>query len=103
MDPIPTTEYYIPSLVRNCLKLFKTRRGEAITQRNTDFINMIVDEQARFKIWVGNLSADVDLGSHSLEYTLRSSKNLRAKVIDLLQDLEGVLTRCESASRRWKL
>ncbi|KAK3375537.1 hypothetical protein B0T24DRAFT_202487 [Lasiosphaeria ovina] len=42
---------------------------------------------ARFKLWVGSLSAHRPLGSRSLEYRLRDASSLRNHVVSLLRDL----------------
>ncbi|KXT09865.1 hypothetical protein AC579_6745 [Pseudocercospora musae] len=58
----------------------------------------IQHEHARFRIWVGNLSAHRPTGRRSLEFRLRDSSNLRRRVITLLNDLCSELHECSSAS-----
>lgn len=76
----------ISTLVGDCLAAFtQAESGSLIQESSQD--DALANEFARFKIWAGNLSAHRPTGGRSLEYRLRDSKNLRARVISLLTDL----------------
>ncbi|GIZ47471.1 hypothetical protein CKM354_001056100 [Cercospora kikuchii] len=76
----------ISTLVGECLAAFTQAESGSLVHESSQNV-ALANEFARFKIWVGNLSAHRPTGGRSLEYRLRDSKNLRARVISLLTDL----------------
>lgn len=83
----------IASHVTRCLGLF----GYAVEASKTSAIHPsalfnrgIRDEQARFKVWSGNIGAH-RTGMSSLDYRLRDASHIRNQVINLLRDLTSLL------------
>lgn len=93
MATLPTAD--ISTFTLRCLAALKTFATEQQPQQGNAARNArsMHDELGRFKIWAGNLSAHAPSGRRSLEYRLRDSQNLRAKVIDILSELQIVLDR----------
>ncbi len=79
----------IADCVAQCLTLFRSFTNDKISS-GTISSQAIDDGQTRFKIWSGNIGAH-KTGMGSLDYRLRDSSNIRNQVVNLLQDLSGLL------------
>lgn len=86
--------------VLGCLRAFTALR-DALRARDDDIklspspsedqpppltLREVQDEEARFKVWCGNIGAHQD-GRRSLEYRLRDASHIRKQVIKLLSNL----------------
>ncbi|CZT18257.1 uncharacterized protein RCC_04102 [Ramularia collo-cygni] len=80
----------IADSVQQCLTAFTQLTD---TLQDGDVFEQLLKEHGRFKIWMGNLSAQRASGTRSLEYRLRDSQNLKKRVLSLLEDLSEELRR----------
>ena len=83
----------ISGVVLQCLAKFKT-----LEANGHDHVSLL-DENGRFRVWTGNISAH-RTGRRSLEYRLRDSSNLQSTVISLLRDLLQALDRYEEVDTK---
>jgi hypothetical protein len=82
----------IANNVVKCLQTFRTALIETSTTADggasTLIHNKIENENARFKLWAGNVGAH-HKGRRSLEYRLRDSSALHSQVVLLIESLIG--------------
>ena len=84
----------ISNPVTNCLKLFQRLLSvDSPTSTNTSnqsILSSLREEEARFKVWVGNIGAH-KTGRSSLEYRLRDASHIQKQVVELIADLTGLV------------
>ncbi|QPC80095.1 hypothetical protein HYE68_010847 [Fusarium pseudograminearum] len=86
-------EESIADSVRNCLNDFEVIRKADLLDAGTANRNAaleIREEEARFKIWSGNIGAHSE-GRRSLQYRLRDASHLQRQVMSLLGELSELL------------
>ncbi|OBS22578.1 hypothetical protein FPOA_08914 [Fusarium poae] len=86
-------EESIPDYVRICLDGFETIRMADVSGTSTSDQKAalgIGEEEARFKIWSGNVAAH-STGRRSLQYRLRDASHLQKQVKSLLNELGELL------------
>lgn len=91
------TDVGISFPVKNCLYLFGSLLSlEALSSTTYDetkqqeFLRTVQEEEARFKVWVGNIGAH-KTGRSSLEYRLRDASHIQKQVLELITDLTGLV------------
>jgi len=87
------TEESIADCVRKCLEefsLLKNVESPLATDSDRKAVLEIVEEDARFKIWSGNIGAH-STGRRSLQYRLRDASHLQKQVVSLLHELSELL------------
>ncbi|KAL6914674.1 hypothetical protein FSST1_012434 [Fusarium sambucinum] len=86
-------EESIPDSVRQCLDEFNTIREGNFPGTGASYLKAalgIGEEEARFKIWCGNIAAHSS-GRRSLQYRLRDASHLQKQVKSLLNELSELL------------
>ena len=87
------TEESIADSVRKCLEDFRLLEEAdypIATDSDQKAVREIVGEEARFKIWSGNIGAH-STGRRSLQYRLRDASHLEEQVKSLLEELSELL------------
>lgn len=80
----------IAGLVQECLDNFKQDLSLLVDATDRGYRDRLKDEQGRFRIWVGNVSARTS-GRRSLEYRLRDASDLAATTTKFLRELLSIL------------
>lgn len=99
-------EESIASNVARCLDGFRDiLEGDNLKKKplatDAESTRRVEDEQAKFRVWAGSMSAHRK-GMSSLDYRLRDASHIRSQVVRLLKDLQGnlkeVTTLCDEAA-----
>ncbi|KAM0553411.1 hypothetical protein ACHAPJ_007426 [Fusarium lateritium] len=83
----------IANSVRSALQSFQTVTSLAPTSCDVSYqepLTSISEEEARFKVWSGNIGAH-NSGRRSLQYRLRDASHLQKQIVALLGDLIDLL------------
>ncbi|KAK3319067.1 hypothetical protein B0H66DRAFT_255789 [Apodospora peruviana] len=87
------TDATISNPVRSCLQVLErllAPESSKSDESNEAIFAALREEEARFKVWAGNIGAH-KTGRSSLEYRLRDASHIRKQVIELLADLIGLI------------
>ncbi|KAM7200626.1 hypothetical protein V8F33_003831 [Rhypophila sp. PSN 637] len=81
--------------VNNCLSAFGhlvslDAPASSYQPPNKEVLNSLREEQARFKVWAGNIGAH-KAGRSSLDYRLRDASHIQEQVIELITELTGLI------------
>ncbi|KAK4213299.1 hypothetical protein QBC37DRAFT_174436 [Rhypophila decipiens] len=81
--------------VNNCLSVFGhllllDAPTNSYDTPNKEVVDSLREEEARFKVWAGNIGAH-KAGRSSLDYRLRDASHIQEQVIELITDLTGLI------------